>query len=954
MMRSKGVIVFVMVALCLMLMNAALVVPVLGQNLSTRSDDPTDPLINQGSKKEAIGKKVMVSTMVPCVTEAAVDVRAQKIPDNIIKKFHYRSIEPTRQGGRIVDFAVPAQQSYTFYVATGSGGLWKTENNGLTYTPIFDHEHSIAIGDIEVAPSDPNIVWVGTGEANGDYWGDGMYKSIDAGSTWTNMGLRESHYTGRIRIHPKNPDIVYVAATGHYNSQNPERGIYKTTDGGKTWEKSLDVIKDGRYIGAIDLAMDPRNPDVLYAASYDRPGGGRHNDRMSENSSGIYKTEDGGASWTLLTNGLPMEDVGRIGLDIYLNDPDILYAVMHVIEPSAGDSQNRVYRTDDAGKSWRRLKQPRGEGLDGGSYFGQIRVDPNDENHLYVLSVQLYETKDRGKSWDLPFREERQKRHERVDYYDDHHAMWIDPANSNHMLLGTDHGMGITHNGGRNWYNPDVLPLAQLYAIGVDMDYPYNVYGGTQDNGNFRGPSTKKGRYPIRLEDWQYWGTGDGSFAQVDPSDTRWLYIESQYGEIERVDQRTGRRKFIQYSGNPNLRYNFNAPILISPHNPNVIFHGANVLLRSPFRGETWEEISPDLTKFDESNRIRERREKGTIVTIDESPVLPGIIWVGTDDGNVQITRDGGKSWEKLNDRIPGNPEHKVSRVTASYHNAGTAYISFTGRGRDDFRPYVYKTSDYGETWTSIASNLPDEPVNVIKEDHKNPNLLFLGDDKAVYVSIDGGEYWTRMKNNMPTQPVHDLVIHPRENDLVVGTYGRGFFITDISPLQELTPEVLKKEAHLFEIEPKVQWIIPREQMISSQNYAGENEPYGVMINYFLKRDLNTDVSIKVYQGERLIRTLKGTGSAGLNRAEWRMNSLRKRTEEEKKQWEGELEWYLVEPYTKFQQVSYHDVSFDPEDPDFIGIQVPPGEYTVKLTVNGKVMSRKAVILKDHWYTKYY
>ncbi len=570
----------------------------------------------------------------------------QLIPENIIETFHYRSIGPTRQSGRITDFALPVLQPYTFYVATASGGLWKTDNNGITYRPIFDHEHSIAIGDVAVAPSEPNVVWVGTGEANGDYWGDGMYKSTDGGTTWTNMGLRESSRIGRIRIHPGNPDIVYVAATGRFNSQNPERGVFKTTNRGKTWDKSLEVIENGRYIGVVDLVMDPRDPEVLYAASYDRPGAGRHNDIPNGDGSGIYKTINGGTSWIKLSDGLPEGGMGRIGLDIYLSNPDILYGVIHVPESSGGNSQNRVYRTDNAGRTWNRLGQPSGEGLRGASYFGQIRVDPNDENHIYVLSVNMYETKDAGKTWDTPYRERDEKRRARVDFYDDHHAMWIDPENSSHMLLGTDHGMGITYDAGRNWYHPDELPLAQLYAIAVDMNYPYDVYGGTQDNGNFRGPSTKKGKYPIRLEDWQYWGTGDGSHVQVDPSNSRWLYNEQQNGDIERIDQRSGRRKNIKYRKNPDLRFNFNTPILISPHNPNVIYHGSNVLLKSPNRGESWEEISPDLSNYDENKINTIRRVKNTITTMAESPVTEGVIWAGTDDGNVQLTRDGGKTWK--------------------------------------------------------------------------------------------------------------------------------------------------------------------------------------------------------------------------------------------------------------------------------------------------------------------
>ena len=878
----------------------------------------------------------------------------QQISQNIIEKFHYRSIGPTRQSGRIVDFAVPAGQTFTFYVATASGGLWKTSNNGVTFKPIFDHENSIAIGDVAVAPSNHEIVWVGSGEANGDYWGDGMYKSTDSGKTWTNMGLRNSRRIGRIRIHPENQDIVYVAATGKFNAQNPERGVYKTTNGGKSWTKSLEVKENGRYIGVIDLVMDPRDPDVLYAASYDRPGAGRHNEGLGGNGSGIYKTTNGGNSWEKLTNGLPRSGLGRIGLDIFLNDPDILFAVIHIPDDSEENSKNRVYRTGNGGRSWRRLGQPTGEGLNGGSYFGQIRVDPNDVNHIYVLSVQLYETFDEGDTWDMPFREERQRRHVRVDFYDDHHAMWIDPDNSKHMLIGNDHGMGITYDAGQNWYHPDELPLAQLYAIAVDMDYPYNVYGGTQDNGNFKGPSTKKGRYPVRLEDWEYWGTGDGSHVQVDPSNNRWVYNESQFGGIERIDQKTGKRRDIQYRGNPDIQFNFNAPILISPHNSDVLFHGANMVLRSNFRGESWEEISPILAKVSRPEFDRVPREKGAITTIDESPIQNGVIWAGTDDGNVWITLNNGESWTKLNDRIPEFPEYWVSRITASNHYAGTAYISLRGRDKDDYRPFVYKTTDFGETWVSIAGNLPNESVNVIKEDHNNPNLIFVGNDKAVYVSIDGGMNWTILQNNMPTQPVHDLVIHPRENDLVVGTYGRGFFITDISPLQELTQEVLENEAHFFEIEPKVQWIIPRETVVSSQNFWGENQPYGVMVNYYLKENIDNPVSIKVYKGQHLVREMIGTTAAGLNSVEWRMDTRRDRTEEEKESWKNGYEWNMIQPFTKYQQIFYHGTEFDLNSPDHISTQVLPGEFTVMLSVNGHEFEQKAVILKDHWYENKY
>ncbi len=911
-------------------------------------------------------KKIIQSLyiiLLPFCLSSTSDIFGQQLSQDILQHFVYRSIGPTRQGGRVVDFAVPLQEPYTFYVATATGGLWKTINNGHSFEPVFDNKNVISIGDIAVSQSDHNIVWVGTGEPNGSgsdpgvpYWGDGVYKSTDGGMTWENMGLRDSFHIGRIVIHPKNPDIVYVAALGHFYSSNQERGLYKTTDGGKTWIKTLEVTLDGRYVGVADVVMDPQDSNTLYAASWDRERT-PWSYTQSGKGSGIYKTTDSGKTWLKLSRGLPAGAIGRIGLAISPKNPRILYAILSSGSNRRGRFDNtnisNVFRTDTGGTSWQQVS-PEGEIIGGGSYYGQIRVDPSDENHLYFLSGSVRKSIDGGKSWFLAFA-----------FKDDHHALWIDPKNPKHLLSGNDHGFGITYDSGKNWYHPDDLPLAQLYAVGIDMDYPYNVYGGTQDNGSWKGPSTKKGTSPIRFEDWEHVGGGDGFYNLVDPTDSRWLYNESQWGEIQITDQKTGRSKGIRYKGGElaayiakdrSLRFNWNSPILISPHNSNVIYHGANILLRSDFRGETWTEVSPDLTTNDPV-KIGEFENANycTITTIDESPVMKGILWVGTDDGNVQLSRDSGTTWIKLNDRITDNPGYLVSRVIASYHDAGTAYVTYNGRRRDDFRSFIYKTTDFGITWESIVNNLPEESVNVIREDRKNPNLLFLGSDKAVYVTIDGGEFWTKMKNNMPTQPVHDLVIHPRENDLVVGTHGRGIFITDISPLQELTGSILEKDIHLFTIEPKIQWVISSQKVVSSSNFAGPNEPYGVVVNYYLKNRVNSDVTLRIYQGSRVINEISGTNHQGLNSVEWKMSTLRERTEDEKAQWQldrDENEFYAdeEESFHSYDSVSYNRASGG--DQNFITVPVQPGEYTVILTYDGQEFVQNAVIFPDHWSDK--
>jgi photosystem II stability/assembly factor-like uncharacterized protein len=883
---------------------------------------------------------------------------------DVLKGLRFRAIGPTRQSGRFVDFAVPEGQPNTFYAASASGGLWKTENNGQTFEALFTNEKVFSIGDIAVAPSAPDVLWLGSGEANNSrstYWGDGVYKSLDAGKTWAPMGLKDSQHIGRIVIHPTDPDIVYVAALGHLYSENEERGVFKTTDGGKTWSKVLAVTVDGRAVGAVDLVMDPSNPETLFAATYDRfrrpwtfglggPG------------SGIHKTTDGGRTWTRLAGGLPSGILGRIGLAVSPKDPKIVYAEIENANKPGMSSEDRykeilegkssqgmidgeIYRSEDAGATWAKVSpEKRSIGGNPGYYYGQIVVDPNDPNLVYVLSVGVLASKDGGKTWTSPFR-----------FGGDNHALWIDPKDSRHMLLGYDHGLGLSWDGGKSWYHPDFLPLAQYYAIDYDLSYPYRVAGGLQDNGSLMGPSTQVGASqgygrraaapPIHLEDWFGVGGGDGMYNVFDRATNRTLYNESQFGTLTRVDLVTGEDKDIAYQRlKPSTRWNWCSPILVSAHDPETVYHCGNIVVMSTDRGESWTEISPDLSTNDPAKLTVDGKggdgniQYCTITTFDESPLLPGLLWAGTDDGNVWVTRDNGKTWDKLNDRIAGNPGYWVSRVAASPSDPATAYVAYTGFRNDDFRPFLYKTTDYGATWTSLASGLPAGPVNVVREDPKNPRLLFAGTDFGVYVSIDGGQSWLQFEGGMPTQPVHDLKVQPRESDLVVATHGRGAFIAQIKALEELTPAILAKDAHLFGVVAKPRWIGQDRRESSSSNFDGESVPPGLAISYLLKAKPK-DVKVQVYAGSLLLNEVAATSNVGLNTVYWNMTGRRERTPEEKKA--------AQESQRRAREMGYGGGL---GDVNFASFTVQPGDYRIVLSVEGKSQEAVGTVLKDPRY----
>lgn len=621
-----------------------------------------------------------------------------------------------------------------------------------------------------------------------------------------------------------------------------------------------------------------------------------------------------------------------------------------------------VYRSDDAGASWRQVSLA-GKSIGSRSNdYGQIVIDPNDASHLYVLGMRVWESSDGGTSWS-----------HRIAYGGDNHALWIDPSDSRHMLMGYDYGMAITHDAGATWYHPDELSMAQVYAVGVDMERPYNVYCGLQDFGSWKGPSTKKGRFPIRFEDWEHVNGGDGFSNQVDPEDSRWLYSGSQFGHITRIDQRTGRRKTI-VGDETSHRFNWNTPLLVSPHDSRVLLVGGNVLMRSPDRGESWRVISPDLTRRDASKREGVGAVRyGTITTLDQSPLDAGILWVGTDDGNVQLSRDGGARWQDLTAAVTAGRDidgYWVSRVEASHHDAATAYVTFSGFHRDDPRPLVFVSRDEGASWASIAADLPDAAINVIQEDIRNPRLLFVGNDVGVFVSLDGGKAWNPMTAGLPTIAVHDLVVHPRDNDLVVGTHGRGVFITDIAPLQELTQEVLGSEAHLFEVEPKVQWVMNSQPAVSAQNFAGPNEPFAVVIHYYLRSAMPGGARIEVLEGSKVIYEATGPAAAGLNRVEWGMMKRHERSAEERRAWDreqeelaGEVEFFdyydtvegfpapgeEVDKWGRSLRTRVHQPPAT-TDRDHLYRRVGPGTYRIILEVGDSVLERPVSILEDAGY----
>jgi len=708
----------------------------------------------------------------------------------------WRSVGPEFCGGRIEAIACHPDEPYTFYVGPGSGNLWKTVNNGTTWEPIFENESTFAIGCVTIAPSDPKIIWIGTGEvlmARSSYAGTGVFKSTDAGKTWQNMGLHDSHHVSQIVIDPKNPNVVYAASLGRNYGPNQERGVFKTTDGGRNWEKVLYISE---HVGIVELEMDPSDNKTMYAAAWERDRKAWNNVAFGEGS-GLYKTTDAGKTWKLLTKGLPAgEYTGRFGLAIAPSDPKIIYALLdnHEPPPAGTDRQGtgEVYRSDDKGETWRKMHKdvvPTTIGWD----FCLLRVSPDNPDEIYILGGKLLHSTDAGKTY-----EETGETIVHLLSHDirvmhlDMHEMWIDPKNPNRLLLGNDGGFYISHDRGNTWLHFNNFPIAEIYAVWVDMDKPYNIYAGTQDNAALYGPGNhnvedRLTKYGVG-DPWKdvyldQWGGGDSYFTYRDPLDHDIIFFEHQFGDLRRKNMKTGETTDIRPTvreGEPQLRYNWMTPYFISEYNKVTLYYAAHKVFKSIDRGDSWTCISPDLT----TNPGPEKQGNvphGTITMLSESQLKQGLIYAGTDDGNVQVTTDDGKNWKLVN---AGLPPKWVSRVIASQHETGTVFVSLTGFREDDFNPYLFMSEDFGTKWISISGNLPSEGINVIREDPRNKNILYVGTDLGVYVTQDRGITWHSLCNSLPTTPVHDMVIHPRDHELVIGTHGRSCFVLDVKSIQ--------------------------------------------------------------------------------------------------------------------------------------------------------------------------
>ncbi len=861
--------------------------------------------------------------------------------DSLFNSLQWREIGPYFCGGRIVDIEGYIDRPHTFLVATASGGLWKTVNNATTWTPLFDNESSITIGDIAVSQSDPGLIWVGTGENNSSrssYAGTGVFKSTDGGSSWINMGLFDSHHIGRILIDPQNDDVVYVAVIGRLYTENEERGVFKTEDGGLTWEKILYISP---RTGVIDLVMHPENNQVLYAAAWERDRKAWHFTAGGPQSA-IYKTVDGGRNWNILEGGFPRnEHVGRIGLAISPLHPETIYAFLDNQEPRPSEIKEKVaasgitldqlsamsaedflkqpktkitaflrennvperysadmivemvrsgqvnpamiagmirganqqlfetnikggeiYRSDDGGLNWRKTHEGYLDGLvyTYGYYFGEIRVSPDDRETIYVLGVPLLKSADGGRTFkDIST----QGGIYGVNgVHADMQALWIDPRNADRLLLGNDGGMNISYDRGDTWQKINNMPLAQSYTVHFDFAEPYNVYTGLQDNGVNVGSSTFV--YNDLENPWRMILGGDGAFIAPHPTKAGLVYAAFQFGSIYRLNLNSGEQKSIQpRSPNPLDPYRFNwlTPFMLSHHNPGIIYLGANKMLMSYNSGDQWLEISPDLTERRNTNG---NVPFATITALDESPLNPEVLYAGTDDGKVWVTRNRGAKWEQINQGLPAK---WVTRVVASKYRPGRVYLTMTGYREDDFSLYAYVSEDFGANWKSLQANLPREAVNVIREDSDKEDILYLGTDLGIYISLDRGNSWYSLKNNLPTNAVYDLRVHPREKELIIGTHGRGVFILPLNKIQQLDPAKLAAELFMF---------APGAVTLSRSRWQPQ-APAG--IDFYSSKPAQVEVSILDGTG-RLFHKWQVQAERGINQVSWDLSDGRGRKAE--------------------------------------------------------------------------
>ena len=823
-----------------------------------------------------------------------------------------RSIGPAVMSGRIAALAVVPGDRVTIYAGSAGGGVWKSIDGGLRFKPIFDR-HTMSIGAIAVDPSNAKTVWVGTGETwvrNSVSVGDGIYRSLDAGETWTRLGLENTERISRIVVHPTDGNIVYACVAGHLFDDHDDRGVYRTKDAGKTWEKVLFAARDA---GCADLAMDPSNPSVLYAGMWQFrrspsffTSGGPH--------SGLHKSTDGGTTWTRLKKDLPAGDLGRIAIAISPAKPEVVYAIIE-------SARTALFRSDDRGENWKEVNNS-SVVAQRPFYFALLVADPKSVDRLYKPGLQVSVSDDGGKTWSAlgagsafgP------------SYHSDVHALWINPANPEQLVMGTDGGVYMSADRGSTWRFVESLPVGQFYHVSYDMKWPYNVYGGLQDNSTWFGPSRRSGG--IGNRHWQSLSPGDGFWSFVDPRDDDVVYDEIQGGNLFRTRKSTLERKDIRPSpkpGEPKYRFNWNTPIHLSRAAPGTMYYGAQFLFRTRDMGESWERISGELTTNDP---MRQRQDQSggltldnstaenntTIFAISESPKTPGLIWVGTDDGYVQVTRDGGKTWTNVTRNIKGVPANTwVSSVEAGHVADGTAYVTFDGHMSGDMKPYVYRTRDFGVTWDALAPDSLRGYAHVVKEDPINPNLLFVGTEIGLFISLDTGRQWSQFSPGLPNVAIRDIAIHSREHDLIIATHGRGIYIVDdISPLRKLDTAALEQEVVFLETRPSPMVIPVFEFGFNGDTeFVGETPNEVAQIAYYLKRrHMFGDLKLEIYDGEqKLIATVPGGKRRGINRVEWPMR--------------------LAAPKTA------PGASLVPNLYSLMGPRVPAGKYTVKM-IKGK------------------